>query len=146
MLAMYKNRNTGTGNGMRRTRGMGGMLYFGDNHYATVNRWVIQTHYFKTLALNKTNYRPVSVLPPVSKIFKGLMQKQINEHTKNKLFLSSWGSNWGFCGWILLYWPLDYGDTASTAIRQDHKSNIKLMKCHSTYISLPWSNVTHFCP
>ena len=27
---MYKNRNTGTGNGMRGTRGMGGMLYSGE--------------------------------------------------------------------------------------------------------------------
>ena len=35
--------------------------------------------------LDKTNYRPVSVLPSVSKIFERLMQKQINEHIKNKL-------------------------------------------------------------
>ena len=28
--AMYKTRNTGTGNGMRGTQGMGGMLYFGE--------------------------------------------------------------------------------------------------------------------
>ena len=28
--AMYKTRNTGTGNGMRGTRGMGGMLYSGE--------------------------------------------------------------------------------------------------------------------
>ena len=35
--------------------------------------------------LDKTNYRPVSVLPPVSKIFETLMQKQINEHVKSKL-------------------------------------------------------------
>ena len=27
---MYKTRNTGTGNGMRGTRGMGGMLYSGE--------------------------------------------------------------------------------------------------------------------
>ena len=27
---MYKTRNTGTGNGMRRTRGIGGMLYSGE--------------------------------------------------------------------------------------------------------------------
>ena len=33
--------------------------------------------------LEKMNYRLVSVLPPVSKIFERLMQKQIN--TKNKL-------------------------------------------------------------
>ena len=35
--------------------------------------------------LDKTNYRPARVLPPVSKMFESLMQKQINEHTKNKL-------------------------------------------------------------
>ena len=29
--------------------------------------------------LDKTNYRPVSVLPPVSKIIERLIQKQINE-------------------------------------------------------------------
>ena len=32
------------------------------------------------------NYRLVSVLPPVSKIFERLRQKQINEQIKNKLF------------------------------------------------------------
>ena len=36
-------------------------------------------------SLDETNYRPVSVLPPVSKIFENLTHKQINEHTKNKL-------------------------------------------------------------
>ena len=35
--------------------------------------------------LDKWNYRPVSVLPPVSNIFERLMQEQINEHIKNKL-------------------------------------------------------------
>ena len=37
--------------------------------------------------LDKTNYRPVSVLSQVSKIFRKserIMQKQINEHIKNK--------------------------------------------------------------
>ena len=34
--------------------------------------------------LEETNYRPVSVFPPVSKIFERLLQKQINEHIKNK--------------------------------------------------------------
>ena len=29
--AMYKTRNTGTGNGMRGTRGMGGMLHSGES-------------------------------------------------------------------------------------------------------------------
>ena len=37
--------------------------------------------------LDKTNYRPVSVLPPVSKIFERLMQKQINEHIKTNYLL-----------------------------------------------------------
>ena len=35
--------------------------------------------------LNKTNYRPVNVWPSVSKMFERLMQKQINEHMKEKL-------------------------------------------------------------
>ena len=35
--------------------------------------------------LDKTNYRPVSVLSLVSKFFEKLMHKQINEHLKNKL-------------------------------------------------------------
>ena len=35
--------------------------------------------------LDKMNYRPVSAWPPVSKMLERLMQKQINEHTKNKL-------------------------------------------------------------
>ena len=44
------------------------------------------TPVFKNMdPLDKTDYRPVSVLPPVSKVFKKLMQKQINEHMKNKL-------------------------------------------------------------
>ena len=39
----------------------------------------------KTAHLDKTNYRPVSVFPPVSKICERLMQKQINEHIKSKI-------------------------------------------------------------
>ena len=35
--------------------------------------------------LDKTNYRPVSVLPPVSKIFERLMEKQVNENIENNL-------------------------------------------------------------
>ena len=35
--------------------------------------------------LNKENYRPVSVLPNISKIFKKLMQKQINVYINNFL-------------------------------------------------------------
>ena len=180
-MAMYKNRNTRTGNGMRGTWGMWGMFYFGEcrqifwgmssnipgnvpkhsgeyrktfrgmspniprnvliysgecpqifwrmslcriafisqfcgnkentfgtsrnrtrafavrtrrhNDYASVNWQVVQSHYFKQLGLEKTNYITVSVLTPVSKIFERLMKKQIDEHIKNKIFLSSWGSN-----------------------------------------------------
>ena len=36
-------------------------------------------------SLDKKSYKPVSVLSLVSKIFERLMQKQINEHMKNKL-------------------------------------------------------------
>ena len=39
----------------------------------------------KKYPLDKTNYRPVSVLPPVSTMFKSLMQKQINEHVKKQI-------------------------------------------------------------
>ena len=46
--------------------------------------------------LDKTNHRPVSVLPPVSKIFERLMQKQINEHIKNKLSPYFYGYRKGF--------------------------------------------------
>ena len=35
--------------------------------------------------LNKTNYRPVSVLPIVSKLFEKIMQKQINGFISNYL-------------------------------------------------------------
>ena len=49
----------------------------------------------------------------------------------------SWGSNWGFCGWVLLRSPLDHGEEATAAIRQQRKTNIKLMKSHPTDISLP---------
>ena len=35
--------------------------------------------------LNKENYRPVSVLPSISKIFEKLMQKQINDYMSNFL-------------------------------------------------------------
>ena len=35
--------------------------------------------------LNKENYRPVSVLPDISKIFEKLMQKQINDYISNFL-------------------------------------------------------------
>ena len=34
--------------------------------------------------LDKTNYRPFGVLPPVSNVFERLMQKKIIEHIKDK--------------------------------------------------------------
>ena len=46
-------------------------------HFATVFK--------KKDPLDKTNYRPVIVLPLVSRIFERLMQKQKNEHILNKL-------------------------------------------------------------
>ena len=36
-------------------------------------------------SLDKTNYRPVSVLPSVSKLFEKLMQKQITEYMSEHL-------------------------------------------------------------
>ena len=39
----------------------------------------------KKIPLDKTNYRPLNVLPLVLKLFERLIQKQINEHNKNKL-------------------------------------------------------------
>ena len=35
--------------------------------------------YKKNYPLDKTNYRPISMLPVVSKIFERIMQKQIND-------------------------------------------------------------------
>ena len=35
--------------------------------------------------LNKTNYRPVSILPIVSKLFEKIMQKQVNGFISNCL-------------------------------------------------------------
>ena len=42
----------------------------------------ITTVFKKNNPLNKENYRPVSVLPIISKEFEKLMQNQINVHTK----------------------------------------------------------------
>ena len=36
----------------------------------------------KKYHLDKTNFRSVSVLPPVSKLFERLMQEEISEHIK----------------------------------------------------------------
>ena len=35
--------------------------------------------------MDKANYRPVSVLPPISKIYEKLLQMQINNYTENIL-------------------------------------------------------------
>ena len=35
--------------------------------------------------MDKANYRPVSVLPPISKIYEKLLQKQINNYIENIL-------------------------------------------------------------
>ena len=35
--------------------------------------------------MDKTNYRPVNFLPPVSKIYEKLLQKQINNYIENNL-------------------------------------------------------------
>ena len=40
---------------------------------------------FKKKDLDKENYRPVSVLPHVSKIFERIMHHQINDYMKDKL-------------------------------------------------------------
>ena len=41
----------------------------------------------KKVTLDNTNYKPVSVLPPVSKIFERLMQKQMNIWKTNYLLI-----------------------------------------------------------
>ena len=41
--------------------------------------------YKKFDPLKKDNYRPVSLLPHVSKVFEGIIYQQINTYTKNKL-------------------------------------------------------------
>ena len=46
--------------------------------------------------LNKANYRPVSFLLSISKIFEKIMQKQINGYTKNFLSPYLWRYRKGF--------------------------------------------------
>ena len=46
--------------------------------------------------LHKVNYRPVSVLPSISKVFEKLMQKQISGSISNYLFLYLCGYRKGF--------------------------------------------------
>ena len=46
---------------------------------------ITPAHKKKKDPLDKTNYRPVSVLPSVSKLFEKLMQKQITEYMSEHL-------------------------------------------------------------
>ena len=46
--------------------------------------------------VNKENYRPISVLPIILKIFKTIMHKQINGYINNFLPLYSWRHRRGF--------------------------------------------------
>ena len=50
----------------------------------------------KNSPLNKENYRPISNLPFISKIFKNLMQDQINLHIKYFLLPHLCGYRKGF--------------------------------------------------
>ena len=45
----------------------------------------ITTIFKKDDSTNVKNYRPVSVLPTVSKIFEGIMQNQISSHIEKHL-------------------------------------------------------------
>ena len=40
----------------------------------------------KKNTLDKANYRPVTVLPPISEIYEKLLQKQINNYIENILY------------------------------------------------------------
>ena len=44
----------------------------------------------KSDPLDKTNYRPVSILYPVSQILERLMQKRVNKHKKQIISLLMW--------------------------------------------------------
>ena len=50
----------------------------------------------KKTPLHKVNYRPVSILPSISKVFEKLMQKQISGYISNCLFPNLCGSRKGF--------------------------------------------------
>ena len=50
----------------------------------------------KNNTLEKENYRPVSVLPVVSKIFERIMQKQVTPFTEKRLSLYLCGHKKGF--------------------------------------------------
>ena len=67
------------------------------NEFPENLKWADVTTVFKKKDfIEKTNYRPVSVLPPVWKIFERLLQKQINEHIKNKFLPYLCGYGKGF--------------------------------------------------
>ena len=40
---------------------------------------------------DKTNYRPVSILPNISKIYEKIIYNQLDEYVHDKLFLSQCG-------------------------------------------------------
>ena len=57
----------------------------------------------KNDSLNKENYRPVSVLPSISKIFDKLMQKQINGYINNFVSPYLCGYRKGFSTSIIIF-------------------------------------------
>ena len=61
----------------------------------------------KSNTLDKTNYRPISVLPPFSKFFETLMQNKINEHVKNKLSLYLCGYRFQYAVCFVSYRTLE---------------------------------------
>ena len=56
----------------------------------------ITSGYKKNNPLDETNYRPVSVLPVVSKIFERIMQTQFNDFIITFLSPYLWGYRKGF--------------------------------------------------
>ena len=47
-------------------------------------------------ACKKENYRPISILPSISKVFERVMQKQIAKHTEKYLFKHMFGYRKGY--------------------------------------------------
>ena len=56
----------------------------------------ITSGYKKNNPLDETNYRPVSVLPVVSKIFERIMQTQFNDFIITFISPYLWGYRKGF--------------------------------------------------
>ena len=61
----------------------------------------------------KAGYRPVSVFPPVTKVVERLMQKQLNEHIKNKLSPYLCGYRKGFSRQYALLSLIEYWKKSS---------------------------------